>query len=352
MASTPRTYVCTGCGIGECLSAERLAEVSESELAVPAKVHGPLCVPEGLDFLRKDIEEQEADQAVIVACSHRVNWDVFSTDSLAVESVERVNVREGVAWSKAPNDEETQALAEDYVRMGLARAQNTAPVPPKVEPTLRNLLVVGGGVSGMTAALEASAAGSEVVLVEKAEALGGWVSRLHKLYPTRAPFGELSPPNADELAERLQSDPQVEVMTSTEVERVSGKPGAFTVALRHGDESSEIQVGAVVMATGWNPLESSQQEDLGLGKYANVVDSIAMEDLASRGTIRRPSDRKAVESVAFVQRADNRFLLRLQRQRLGGPQAGPLRLRPEPRCPRLHHLRQHGDTRPDGALLP
>ena len=129
MPSNPRTYVCTGCGIGECLNADRLAEVSESELGIPAKIHGPLCVPEGLDFLRKGIQDQGADQAVIVACSHRVNWDVFSTESLGVETVERVNVREGVAWSKPPNEEETQALADDYVRMGIARAQNTVPGP-------------------------------------------------------------------------------------------------------------------------------------------------------------------------------------------------------------------------------
>ena len=307
MASNPRTYVCTGCGIGECLNAERLAGVSDGESGVPAKVHGPLCVPEGLDFLRRDIAEQGADQAVIVACSHRVNWDVFSHDSLGVETVERVNVREAVAWSKPPQEEETQALAEDYVRMGLARAQKTVAAPPKVEPALRSLLVVGGGVSGLTAAVEASAAGSEVVLVEREESLGGWVSRLHKLYPTKAPFDELRPPDIQELATQVQSDSQVNVLTSTEVERISGKPGGFTVTLRNHDESSEIAVGAVVMATGWQPHDSSQMEDLGLGRYANVVDSIAMEELASRGTIRRPSDRKEVESVAFVQRPDNAF---------------------------------------------
>ena len=307
MPSKPRTYVCTGCSIGECLNASKLAEVSEGELGVPATVHGPLCVPEGLDFLRKDIQEQGADQAVIVACSHRVNWDVFSTESLGVETVERVNVREGVAWSKPPQEEETQALAEDYVRMGIARAQKTIAAPPKVEPTLRSLLVMGGGISGLTAALEASAAGSEVVLVEKEESLGGWMSRLHRLYPIRAPFGELQSSNVQELAEKAKADPRVQVMTSTEVERISGKPGAFTVALRHGDETSEISAGAVVMATGWQPHEASQQEDLGLGRHTNVVDSIAMEELASRGAIRRPSDRKVVESVAFVQRVDNTF---------------------------------------------
>ena len=307
MPSKPRTYVCTGCSIGECLNANRLAEVSEGELGVPSTVHGPLCVPEGLDFLRKDIQDHGTDQAVIVACSHRVNWDVFSTESLGVETVERVNVREGVAWSKPPQEEETQALAEDYVRMGIARAQKTNVAPPKLEPTLRSLLVVGGGISGLTASLEASAAGSEVVLVEKEASLGGWLSRLHKLYPTRAPYGELQDTAIQELAERVQNERRVQVMTSTEVQSISGKPGNFAVVLNHEGETSEIGAGAVVMATGWQPHESSQQEDMGLGRDANVVDSITMEELASRGTIRRPSDRKAVESVAFVQRADNAF---------------------------------------------
>ena len=89
MADNIRTYVCTGCDIGECLNTQRLADVSSDELGVPAKVHTPLCVPEGLDFLRKDIEAEGADQIAIVACSERGNWDVFSTDWLNVKRVER-----------------------------------------------------------------------------------------------------------------------------------------------------------------------------------------------------------------------------------------------------------------------
>ena len=307
MPTKLRTYVCTGCGIGECLSAARLAEVSESELGIPAKVHGPLCVPEGLEFLRKDLGEQGADQALIVACSHRVNWDVFAPDSLGVELVERVNVREAVAWSKPPNEEETQALAEDYVRMGVARAQKPTSPTAKGEPATRSLLVVGGGISGLTAAQEAADAGTEVVLVEKQDRLGGWVARLHKLYPTRPPYTDLQAPDIQDMVQRVQDHPLVRVMTSAEIESISGKPGDFAVTVHHNGQSSSITVGSVVMATGWQPQESSVLEPLGFGRYPNVIDSIAMEELASKGTILRPSDGKPVQSVAFIQRADNAF---------------------------------------------
>ena len=307
MAGELRTYICTGCGIGECLNPTRLADVSEGEAGATATVHGPLCVPEGVDFLRKDLQDHDAGQAVIVACSHRVNWDVFSTDSLGVETVERVNVREGVAWSKPPMEEETQALAEDYVRMGIARAQKTTAVPPKVEPTLRSLLVVGGGVSGLTAALEASMAGTEVTLIEKEASLGGWASRLHRLYPSRPPYDKLQEPAIEDLAQRVRNAPRVQVMTSTEVERISGKPGDFTIALRSEGQTIDLRAGAIVMATGWQPGDAAPLYDFGFGRHANVIDSIAMEDLARQGAIRRPSDGKRVESVAFIQRVDNAF---------------------------------------------
>ena len=73
-----------------------------------------------------------ADRVVIAACSERVNHDVFSPASLGVDMVGRVNIREMVAWSKPPGEEETQLLAEDYVRMGIARLQWSA------SPSARN----------------------------------------------------------------------------------------------------------------------------------------------------------------------------------------------------------------------
>ena len=152
MAGNIRTYICTGCGIDECLNNQQLADVSSKEMGVPAQVHPPLCLPEGVDFLRKDIEKEGADKVVIAACSSRVNWDVFSVDSLQVKSVERVNIREQVVWSHPANHPETQSMAQDYLRMGIVRAQKATTPTPYTEANERSILVVGGGAAGLAAA--------------------------------------------------------------------------------------------------------------------------------------------------------------------------------------------------------
>ncbi len=86
--------------------------------------------------------------------------------------VERVNLREHVAWCHKPQDEDTQMLAEDYLRMGVARALKTEPPKPLADEISKAVLVVGGGVTGITAALEAAEAGYDVFLVEKEEQPG------------------------------------------------------------------------------------------------------------------------------------------------------------------------------------
>ncbi len=302
MAENIRTYVCTGCGIGESVDAQKLADLSAEEFGVPAKVHTPLCVPEGVEFLRKDVAAAGADQVVIVACSQRVNWDVFSTDSLEVKSVERVNAREQVAWSKRPKDDETQALAEDYVRMGVVRTLKSEPPARKVTDAETAVLVVGGGVSGLTAAIQAADAGSEVVLVEKEPDLGGWMPRFDKAYPTRWPYSELEPIGAEAKVRQAKDDPKIRVMTSAEVESISGQPGAFEAVVRHDGNTVSVMAGAIVLATGWKPYDPSHLKHLGYGKHSNVVNSLTMEEMARNGAIVRPSDGKLAASVAFIQR--------------------------------------------------
>ena len=306
MAENLRTYVCTGCGIEECLNTQALADVSSAEFGVEAKVHPPLCVPEGLEFLRKDIAESNPDAVVIAACSERVNWDVFSTESLQVDMVWRVNIREQVAWSKPPNNEETQALAEDYLRMGIVRAQKSAPPSEKPEVMERTLLVVGGGISGLTAALEAADSGASVVLVEKSEKLGGWLASLTKTYPTRPPYQDLEATGIEAKTAAVQEHPRIKVLTSTDVESVAGRPGAFDVAVRENGSPFSVQVGSIVLATGWTPRDATHLEHLGGGKLRNVINSLKLEELVQKGPIVRPSDGRSARRIAFILRVGSR----------------------------------------------
>ena len=98
---------------------------------------------------------------------------LFAVDN-RLHDPERVNLREQVTWCHKPKDEDTQMLAEDCLRMGITKAQKTEPIEPLSEAIFRKLLVVGGGITGITAALEAAEAGYEVVLVEKQARLGGF----------------------------------------------------------------------------------------------------------------------------------------------------------------------------------
>jgi quinone-modifying oxidoreductase, subunit QmoB len=294
-------YVCTGCGIGEAVDAEALAAIGNTALKRPGNVCGPLCIPEGLAVLREGLAEAEAARVVIAACSERVNHDVFSPASLGVDMVGRVNIREMVAWSKPPGEPETQLLAEDYVRMGAQRLL-WARRPERQEREIETaLLVVGGGVSGLTAALEAANSGHEVHLVERQAELGGWMARFAKLFPTRAPYRELEPVRISELIDAVVAHPRITVHTGAEVTAVAGEPGGLEVTLDQSGRETVFPAGAVVMATGWQPDESVIDR-LGVGHLPDVVTNVAFEEMVRSGALTRPSDGQPVKRVAIVTR--------------------------------------------------
>jgi quinone-modifying oxidoreductase subunit QmoA len=246
------------------------------------------------------------------------------------------------------------------------------------------ILVIGGGISGITAAVEASEAGCDVVLVEKQAFLGGRVARSHQYFP------KLCPPHCglEINLRRIKTSPHVRCLTLSDVEEIRGEPGDYHVTLRQHprrvnekctacgvcvdacpverpddfnlgmtttkaihlpyemafplrfvidervcpgpecgkcvpacpfdaidltmqDEIVEIDAQAVIVATGWDPFDATKIDGLGFGTYPNVITNVMMERLATRsgptgGNISRPSDGKAVRSVAFVQCAGSR----------------------------------------------
>jgi len=287
-------YVCTGCGIGEALDAAKLAKVAagESKAAV-CRTHPALCGAQGCGLIRQDLEAGAADTIVIAGCSPRFKTEAFNFNHGVV--VERVNLREHVAWSHKPQDEDTQMLAEDYLRMGIARALKTEPVEPLQDEISLTLLVVGGGVTGMTAALEAAAAGYQVVLVEKEEELGG--RALHSRRQAQA---------IEELAESALYNPRIRTICLAHVLKIEGQPGMFDVQLATPAGEQTVRAGAVVVATGWKPYDASRLPHLGYGVSPDVITNADLERMAAAGPILRPSSQQPVRSVLFVQCAGSR----------------------------------------------
>jgi quinone-modifying oxidoreductase, subunit QmoB len=111
-------YVCKGCGIGDSVDVDELTSQATNDCpGATVKTSSAFCL-EDAELIRKDVAEG-VNTVVIAACSPRVKTDVFS---LPPAIVERVNLREQVAWSHPPQHEETQSLARDLLRMGMVRA--------------------------------------------------------------------------------------------------------------------------------------------------------------------------------------------------------------------------------------
>ena len=140
-------YICTGCTIGDALDIEALKKHATDEHKVPVcKTHEFLCNPEGVKLIKDDIEKEGVNTVVIGGCSPRVNFDVFNFGPQVI--CERVNLREHVVYCHKPKDEDTQAMGEDYLAMGIVKADKSELLEPFIpENPVKKIMVVGGGLA-------------------------------------------------------------------------------------------------------------------------------------------------------------------------------------------------------------
>jgi quinone-modifying oxidoreductase subunit QmoB len=223
-----------------------------------------------------------------------------------VAQVERVALREQVAWTHPPRHEDTQALAEDLLRMGIVRAKKMVPAKRVEEAIDQTVLVVGGGVAGLSAARAAAGMGHPVVLVEGSSALGGWLAGVPGVVPQAPPYDRLQASPVPELVRAVASDPGVRVLLDTRVARISGQPGAFSVEVAGPAGKEEFVAGAIVQATGARPYDASRLAHLGFGTSRDVVLPADLDAMLARGELARPSDGKRPARIVFVQCAGSR----------------------------------------------
>ncbi|MHC4674545.1 MAG: hydrogenase iron-sulfur subunit [Planctomycetota bacterium] len=296
-------WICQGCDIGKSVDVEALEKVADEECEAGLYTSHPfLCGDEGVELIKQDIQ-QGSNALVVAGCSPRFNTDTFTFEGCTTD---RVNLRELVVWSHKPNDEDTQMLAEDYLRMGIARAKKAEVVEPFDLEIDKTILVVGGGQSGMTAALEAAQAGYEVALVEKEAQLGGWLKNFSKLFPKKPPYSELETVDLDSRIKQIEQHERIKIYAGANIEEIKGQPGQFDVSIKTNGTATQFRVGAVIQATGWKPYDASRLGHLGYDRCPNVITNVQMEELSASGKINRPSDGKPARRIAFIQCAGSR----------------------------------------------
>jgi len=152
------------------------------------------------------------------------------------------------------------------------------PVPYKPEKEFsKTILVVGGGLAGMTSAVEASKAGYSVVLVEKEAELGGFQKKVGQIatFPYKGAVDNPLP----ELIKEVTSSPKIKVYTGAKVEKTAGGPGVFEVSIKQNGTTAQENIGAIVLAAGWQPYDPAKlDKKLGFGASPNVITNTMFEE--------------------------------------------------------------------------
>jgi len=295
--------ICQSCKIGESLDLTAVQKATTKLEGVAQVKSAPLLCGQAGPRLVDDAFASGANTLVIAACAARFHTAGFLRAGCHVE---RLSLRELVVSSHEPRHEDTQMLAEDMIRMAVVRASRIELPLAQPLPAERSVLVVGGGPTGMAAALGVARAGYEAVLVEKSQELGGWLRTWKRTLPTRAPHRDLQVSDLEMRRKEIEVHRKIDVHCGAVVKRIGGQPGEFEVDLKVGEQEVRTRVGAIVQATGFAPYDASKLSHLGYGKTPDVVTNVEFERMLADGKICRPSDGKQPARIAFVQCAGSR----------------------------------------------
>ena len=288
-------FVChCGANIGRVVDVPSTVEYASR---LPHVVHAEeslfICSTDAAEKLAKSIKEKGLNRVVVAACTPRTHEPLFR-DTLREAGInqyffEMANIREHCSWVHAREKEKATEKAKDLIRMSVARAKMLEPLREYELPVDKRVLVVGGGIAGMTSALSLAAQGFEVYLVEKEEDLGGMARRLHYTLEGLDVQSYLS-----DLKKKVYQHPLIHVMTGTQVSEVTGYVGNFTTTVRSNGRSTSIRHGMAIIATG---AEEYTPEEFLYGKDPRVLTQLELEGLVAK----RDGRLMELETVVMIQ---------------------------------------------------
>ncbi len=211
------------------------------------------CSEAGIHEIQDAIKTQQLNRVVVASCSPRTHFPLFSSScqqaGMNPYLFEMVNIRDQCSWVHMGKRDIATAKAKDLVRMGVAKSAGLQPQQEIESSLIRKILVIGGGIAGLSAAEALHGMGLEVVLVEKEDQPGGLLRHLHLLDNGAAAAEQVAA-----LANRVAARDTITILTGAKVTGVNGYIGNFTVTIDQTGTQIDETVGCIVVATGALPL--------------------------------------------------------------------------------------------------
>lgn len=277
-----------------------LEDFKDIELVV--KNHKLLCSVDGKKYLENEINENNLTHLVCAACSPRDHDTTFinvcKKTSLNPYLYQIVNIREHCAWI-IHDKEEATSKAIRIIHAAMDRVLYQQPLEEKQLDSNPDVLIIGGGIAGMEAALTLAGKDRSVFLIEKTDKLGGKSAKLKELLPRQGV-------NLNILHQKvsdIQNNKYIKVFTNTELDSIVGFLGNFEIVIKDvndPDKTTELLAGAVVVATGFELKDAATLNSYNIKDNDEVYNALEIEEMLSQhGKITRRNGEEP-EKVALI----------------------------------------------------
>ena len=296
-------YVChCGGNISDYVDVQAVVDAVKDEPGVVIAKHTMFaCSDASQQEMEEDIEANQLDGLVVASCSPKLHVVTFrgvaKRSGMNPYEYNQANIREQCSWTHTDDPAGATAKAIGLVRGVIGRTLLSEALEPLVVETTQKALVIGGGVTGLRAAIGLADIGLGVFLVEREAELGGWIGQFGPIFPHDRKGRELIATLVGEIKKR----PSIKVFAGAEVTTKAGSFGNYEVGIRvtkDPDETIEVKVGSVIVATGFDsyqPAEgafgSGQDGVVTLPEFKEMVD-------ASTGSLRYKG--RPVRSLAYI----------------------------------------------------
>ncbi|MCL6088509.1 MAG: FAD-dependent oxidoreductase, partial [Actinobacteria bacterium] len=256
------------------------------------------CSNDTQEKIKEKIKEYNLNRVVVASCSPRTHEPLFRNTireaGLNPYLFEMANIRDQCSWVHMQEHEKATRKSKDLVRMAVAKSRLIEPLKKGSVGVEKTALVIGGGLSGMTSALEIAKQGFEVYLVEKEMELGGNLRKIHYLFD-----GENPQENLKSLIASVREDNNIHLFNSAKIESIEGSVGNFKTKISINGDVKEFKHGVVIIATG--AKEYKPKEYL-YGENERVITQIELEEKISSSKFLIP---KTVVMIQCVGSRDN-----------------------------------------------
>ena len=223
------------------------------------------CSADTQTIIKEKIEENQLNRVIVASCTPRTHEPLFQATirevGLNKYLFEMVNIRDQCSWVHMHEPEKATAKSKDLLRMSVAKASQLIPLQEQEIAVINKGLIIGGGVSGMSAALNLASQGYEVFLIEKEEALGGLAKNIYRTLENDDTQEYL-----ENLIKKVEDNQLIQVYKNAQINSISGYIGNFSTNVSYGNNSKSVDLenGIIIVATGakeYQPKEYSFRQD-------------------------------------------------------------------------------------------